>query len=254
MTKAQILCLLAIFHRIEIRLESGPGENPAAKASCPRAHDLLPGMKTMRFEKLVASAGKPEPYLVLMDPANDRTLQAAVKANRVVTVHQPSTGTRTDYGAVGFDPGPSRQYLLFPRAVGRFKARRIVGIKYDLLAGDTSTRRKKRPAPARKTPRPAPELRLVEKPETPAKKTTPPKSKTSATARREKQERAKRARAKQTQAREAQERREKERGEQKKARALATLTTKVRRALHHLEAGHLTPALSLLKQALQTQI
>jgi hypothetical protein len=74
-------------------------------------------VKTVRFSKVVEKSGAPETYLVLMDPAKDRTLQAAVKAQRVMTVAQESVGTKTDRGEVGFHPGPSRQFLVFPKSL-----------------------------------------------------------------------------------------------------------------------------------------
>ncbi|MEO7934338.1 MAG: hypothetical protein ABIT76_14380 [Chthoniobacterales bacterium] len=70
-------------------------------------------MKTVRFSKIVESCGQPEPYLVLMDPAKDKTLQAAVKAQRVLTVFQETVGNKADRGEVGFQPGPLRQFLVF---------------------------------------------------------------------------------------------------------------------------------------------
>jgi hypothetical protein len=103
------------------------------------------GVKTVRFETLVQAAGNPHSHLVLTDPEKDSTLRSAVKANRVVTIYQPAVGTRTHHGAVAFDPGPSRQFLIFPRGVGKFKARRIVGIKYDLLGDADAPIRKKKP-------------------------------------------------------------------------------------------------------------
>jgi hypothetical protein len=109
-------------------------------------------MKFVRFEKLVEMAGRPQLHLVLADPKKDRVLQGAVKAGRVVTVHQPAVGTKADYGAVGFDPGPARQFLIFPRSLARFKARRIVGIKYERLEEKISRRKavRRKVAPKRK--------------------------------------------------------------------------------------------------------
>jgi hypothetical protein len=195
-------------------------------------------MKTVRFSKLVEAAGKPEPYLVLRKPEEDRTLQAAIRANRVATVHQQSAGTKTDHGAVGFDPGPSRQYLIFPRGVGRFKARRIVGINYDLLAGDprparaqknpkprlTSDTKKKPPEHSASPRQPSRKTLRVTKPPTP-KKPRPAKPKPSAA-----------------------EKRKRERD-----KALAGLTQRVRKALQYLEAGKRTPALNILKRTLQIE-
>ena len=43
-------------------------------------------MATVRFAKVVAKCGEPEAHLILIDPAKDRALQAAIKADRVMTV------------------------------------------------------------------------------------------------------------------------------------------------------------------------
>jgi hypothetical protein len=69
--------------------------------------------------------------LLLIDPAKDKTLQAAIKSDRVMTLYQQSGGT--DYGVVGFEQGRSRQFLVFPRPLKPFLGQRIVGIKYELL-------------------------------------------------------------------------------------------------------------------------
>lgn len=226
-------------------------------------------MKTVRFQRLVEVAGKPESHLVLVDPAKDRALQSAVKANRIVTVHQSSIGSKTDYGAVGFDPGPSRQFLVFPRGVGRFKARRIVGIKYDLFAGDESPRRAKRGAaekkPNRKTEKSKtyPPLRALEDPPPvdPAKSKHSRSKKSPAgsgrravaiAAKKRKQEERKRAR--EEQAEKGREKREQEKQARAEARALAVLAAKVRKALEYLEAGKRSPALQLLRRTLQSEL
>jgi hypothetical protein len=70
--------------------------------------------KTARFTKSVEKCGKPEVHLVLIDPAKDRTLHAAVKGHRVMTIWQEAVGTKADRGKVGFEPGPGRQFLIFP--------------------------------------------------------------------------------------------------------------------------------------------
>jgi hypothetical protein len=90
-------------------------------------------MKTVRFSEIVNSSGKPDTHLLLTSPAKDRTLQAAIKSNRVMTVYQGSGSTKTDYGTIGFEEGSSRQFLLFPKTLKSFAGRRVVGIKYDLL-------------------------------------------------------------------------------------------------------------------------
>jgi hypothetical protein len=88
-------------------------------------------VSTVRFSKVLEACGKPDIHLLLIDPAKDKTLQAAIKSDRVMTVYQQSGGT--DHGVVGFEQGRSRQFLVFPKPLKSFLGQRIVGIKYELL-------------------------------------------------------------------------------------------------------------------------
>lgn len=88
-------------------------------------------MSTVRFSKILEACGKPDIHLLLIDPAKDKTLQAAIKSDRVMTLYQQSSGT--DHGVVGFEQGRSRQFLVFPKPLKPFQGQRIVGIKYELL-------------------------------------------------------------------------------------------------------------------------
>jgi hypothetical protein len=88
-------------------------------------------VKTIRFSDVVDACGRPVNHLVLTKPSKDHTLQAALKANKVMTVHQPDTGSKADRGEIGFHPGKSRQFLLFPKSLRQFAKRTVVGIKYD---------------------------------------------------------------------------------------------------------------------------
>jgi hypothetical protein len=90
-------------------------------------------MKTVRFSEVVNSSGKPDTHLLLIAPAKDKTLQAAIKSNRVMTLYQGSGSTTSDYGTIGFVEGPSRQFLVFPQTLKSFADKRVIGIKYDLL-------------------------------------------------------------------------------------------------------------------------
>jgi hypothetical protein len=90
-------------------------------------------METVRFSQIVESSGKPDTHLLLIDPAKDKTLQAAIKSNRVMTVYQGSGNTKTDYGTIGFEEGSSRQFLVFPKTLKPFADKRVIGIKYELL-------------------------------------------------------------------------------------------------------------------------
>jgi len=90
-------------------------------------------MKTVRFVALVESGGKPDAHLLFVKPEADKILQKAIKSKKVVTVYQSSVGSKADHGEVGFHPGVSRQYLVFPRSIGAFDGRKVIGIKYNLL-------------------------------------------------------------------------------------------------------------------------
>src|SRR4051794_6829647 len=90
--------------------------------------------KTIRFAKVVATSGQPEPYTLWSAPEKDRPFQAALKQHRVMTVHQANTGSKADYGEVGFDPEEHGSILLFPKSLKPFEGRKIIGVKYDLLA------------------------------------------------------------------------------------------------------------------------
>jgi len=115
------------------------------------------GVKTVSFSHVVQKSGQPETHLIFVEPSKDRTLQAAIKANRVMTVQQTAVGTKTDRGEVGFHPGTSRQFLVFPKSLRAFAGRSVVGIKYDLL-GTTEIPKGQRaaaPRPPKKKPRQA---------------------------------------------------------------------------------------------------
>jgi len=110
-------------------------------------------MNTVRFAHVVEKGGKPEVHLLLTNPKFDRVLQRATKANRVMTIHQPSTGTKTDFGTVGFLEGVAGQILIFPKSIKAFAGRNVVGIKYELLADEpVHDRKPRRPAPAKREP------------------------------------------------------------------------------------------------------
>jgi hypothetical protein len=93
-------------------------------------------MKTARFTAVVEASGRPDVRVLLTRPEDDKVLQTAIGRHRVMTVHQERLRGRADHGTVGFDPGPSRQYLIFPRSIAQFAGRVIVAIKYDLLVNE----------------------------------------------------------------------------------------------------------------------
>jgi hypothetical protein len=114
---------------------------------------ILLHVKTARFADVVKKCGKPEAHLLLIEPAKDRELQAAIQAHRVMTVFQEAAGHKADRGEVGFQPGPARQFLIFPKALRAFEGRNVVGIKYDLWSHEEppkSERAVLRPKPAAK--------------------------------------------------------------------------------------------------------
>ena len=90
-------------------------------------------MKSVRFSIVVARSGKPEPYTLWSDPKKDPEFQRAVKASRVMSVHQESVGSKADYGTVGFKGDRQAQLLVFPKSLKPFDGRRVVGVKYDML-------------------------------------------------------------------------------------------------------------------------
>jgi hypothetical protein len=129
-------------------------------------------VKTVRFTQLVKACGKPEVHLVFSKPAKDKAFEAAVKSDRVLTVHQPSVGTAADRGEIGFKLGKGRQYLVFPKSLKRYHGRDVVGIKYDLIEAPAVTKaeaaRPARKPPEKKhktTPRRMAAQKIKEKPE-----------------------------------------------------------------------------------------
>jgi hypothetical protein len=115
-------------------------------------------VKTARFAKVVEKCGKPKVHLALIDPAEDRTMKAAVKEQRAMTIWRESVGTKADRGKIGFEPGPGRQFLIFPKSLRAFAGRTVVGIKYDLLDSrevPKSERATLRRAPTKPKPKPS---------------------------------------------------------------------------------------------------
>ena len=78
-------------------------------------------MKTATFSAVVQAAGTPTTHLLLVAPEKDKVLQAAIKGRRVMTLHQRPTGSKADYGTVGFAPGGACQYLIFPKSLSEFQ-------------------------------------------------------------------------------------------------------------------------------------
>lgn len=124
------------------------GRRPQPMA-CLRLEGLR--VKAVRFTEVVKAAGKPDVHLLLTEPALDRVLQKAVRAHRVMTVHQTAVGNKADHGIVGLVEGVKGQLLIFPRSLRAFESSQVVGIKYDLLKRDPPSAR----SPLPKTRRPS---------------------------------------------------------------------------------------------------
>jgi hypothetical protein len=90
-------------------------------------------MGTVRFSKIVETAGKPVVHVLWVDPAKDPVLKKAINADRVMLVHQQLPKAKADYGTVGFQKGVSGQILIFPKSLKAFADQRVTGVKYDLL-------------------------------------------------------------------------------------------------------------------------
>jgi len=89
--------------------------------------------KTTRFTTIVEAAGHPDVHVLLTAPENDKALQGAIKENRVMTIEQGRSRGKMDRGVIGFSPGQSRQFLIFPKSLARFAGSNVVAINYDLL-------------------------------------------------------------------------------------------------------------------------
>ena len=95
---------------------------------------MIASMQTVRFSQVVAQSGQPEPYTLWVAPEKDPEFQSALKQQRVMTVHQETVGAKKDYGEVGFSGDHQSTLLLFPKSLKAFEGKRVIGVKYDLLA------------------------------------------------------------------------------------------------------------------------
>ena len=80
--------------------------------------------------QLIAHAGAPRIHLAWTQPEKDPDLQRALRAHRLVTIHQHTRGSRKDHAVVGLEPGRRRQFLIFDKPLRRFEGAHIVGIRY----------------------------------------------------------------------------------------------------------------------------
>jgi hypothetical protein len=105
--------------------------------------------KEIRFSKLVQKGGKPEPMTLWTKPKDNPAFMNAINENRVVTVFQKPTGTKKDFGLVGFHQEQFATYLVFPKPLPKLGEVHVIGIKYDLLQEqpESQTARKKVESP-----------------------------------------------------------------------------------------------------------
>ena len=89
--------------------------------------------KEVRFAKLIEEFGQPEVVTVWADPKKDRAFMNLVKKGQILTVIQKPTGTKKDFGLIGFHPQPFAAYLVFPKRLPGESEAVVIGIKYDLL-------------------------------------------------------------------------------------------------------------------------
>jgi hypothetical protein len=92
-----------------------------------------PKGKTVRFSQLVANSGNPEVITLWADPRKDQSFMQLVKKQRVVTIVQKPTGSKKDFGYIGFHPQPFAVFMVFPKALKPADGLHIIGLNYDLL-------------------------------------------------------------------------------------------------------------------------
>jgi hypothetical protein len=91
-------------------------------------------VKSVRFTALVERSGHPVVVTLWREPEMDKDFMRAVRANRILTIHQTNSGTAKDYGVIGFQKDAQVTYMIFPRKLAPAAGTRVVGIKYDLVA------------------------------------------------------------------------------------------------------------------------
>lgn len=90
-------------------------------------------MKSVRFSLVVEQCGQPTAHALWIPPDKDPTFQAALKAERVMSIG--SERGKADSGTVGYHPaGKASQLLIFPKSLKRFAGNRVVGVKFDQIA------------------------------------------------------------------------------------------------------------------------
>ncbi len=110
-------------------------------------------VKTVRFTALVQAGGQPKVVTLWSSPEQNHEFMKAVRENRVLTVFQPSVGTKKDFGMVGFIRKRQVSYFVFPRALPYAEGTKIIGIKYEQIQVP-ETHERLRPAPVSKSAKP----------------------------------------------------------------------------------------------------
>lgn len=121
-----------------------------------------PAPKSVRFSQVVARSGVPHAHTLWVAPKDDRELQQAIAAGRVMTIEAAGASGKTSVGVVGFDARGKRndQILIFPKSLKAFAGARVIGIKFELLEQPAfaapaelrnSAMPRRRPATARKS-------------------------------------------------------------------------------------------------------
>jgi hypothetical protein len=117
--------------------------------------------KNLRFVKLVEQSGNPETIELWEDPGKIPALQKAIKENRILTISHAPTGSKKEFGLVGFHQQPKATYLIFPTKLPKTSDdTTVIGIRYDLLKESEPARPKpvtkqvptQKPKPAKTEP------------------------------------------------------------------------------------------------------
>ena len=129
-------------------------------------------MSTVRFSKIVETAGRPSVHTLWIEPVKDPVLQKAIRENRVMTIHQRPAGTKTDYATIAFENKVSGQVLIFPKSLRSFADKRVIGVNYDLLEWPAvpESQQAPKPQPPKPTKKSKPAEIRVERVEEPVAK------------------------------------------------------------------------------------
>jgi hypothetical protein len=129
-----------------MKKQGNPGRDENLNSAMP---------KEIRFSKLIQKAGKPETVSLWTKPKDNPAFMKAIDENRVITVFQKPTGTKKDFGLIGFHQEKFAAYLVFPKPLPQLGEVHVIGIKYELLKEQQENRPVKKdrqlPKTAKKT-------------------------------------------------------------------------------------------------------